>query len=312
MDRRTFALGLAPLLTLAAHPSRARTSPAEVARSPAAPTVLASTGTQRALRRIEAAAGARLGVALLDTATGQRVGHRADERFPMCSTFKFLAAALVLRRVDQGVESLDRPVAIDAARLVTYSPATGRHAGGHMTMGALCEAAVTLSDNGAANLMLESFGGPAGLTRFARSLGDDVTRLDRFETALNEATPNDPRDTTSPAAMLDLMRQLLLGRALAPASRDRLRGWMLGNTTGATSLKAGLPPDWLIGDKTGAGGHGTRNDIAIVRPRGDGAPVLVAAYLTGATALDDAAQRRVLAEVGALLPDFVATASTSG
>jgi beta-lactamase class A len=263
------------------------------------------------LQRIEAASGARLGVALLDTATGRRVAHRADERFPMCSTFKFLAAALVLQRVDRGLESLDRPVAIDAAKLVTYSPATGRQVGGHMTMGALCEAAVTLSDNTAANLMLESFGGPAGLTRFARTLGDDVTRLDRFETALNEAIPGDPRDTTSPAAMLGLMRELLLGRALAPASREQLRGWMRGNTTGATSLKAGLPADWPIGDKTGAGGHGTRNDIAIVWPRGDGAPVLVAAYLTGAAALDDAAQRRVLAEVGALLPDFVTTAAAA-
>lgn len=305
MRRRDFALGLTPLIALAARPSSARTPPGAHAAGSAAPSPQ-ERHTVRALRHIEAAAGARLGVAVLDTASGRRVAYRADERFPMCSTFKFLAAALVLQRVDRGLESLDRPVAIDAARLVTYSPATGRHAGGHMTMDRLCEAAVTLSDNGAANLMMESFGGPPGLTRFAHGLGDDVTRLDRIETGLNEAVPGDPRDTTSPAAMVGLMRELLLGRALSSASRDRLRGWMLANTTGATSLKAGLPGDWRIGDKTGAGGHGTRNDIAIVQPRGDGAPLLVAAYLTGATSLDDAAQRRVLAEVGALLPDFVA------
>lgn len=307
MKRRDFALGMAPWLFLGTRSSSARTPLREAGNSSSA-----ALETHRALRRIEAAAGARLGVGILDTASGRRVAYRADERFPMCSTFKFLAAALVLQRVDRGLESLDRPVAIDAARLVTYSPATGSHVGGHMTMGALCEAAVTLSDNTAANLMLECFGGPAGLTRFARSLGDDVTRLDRIETALNEATPGDPRDTTSPAAMLGLMRELLLGRALAPASRDRLREWLLGNTTGATSLKAGLPAGWRIGDKTGAGGHGTRNDIAIVWPRGDGAPVLVTAYLTGAASLDDAAQRRVLAEVGALLPEFVAAAVTAG
>jgi beta-lactamase class A len=305
MKRRNFALGMAPWPFLGTQSSSARTLLQDGGGA-------ASAETRRALRRIEAAAGARLGVAVLDTASGRRVAHRADERFPMCSTFKFLAAALVLQRVDRGAESLDRPVAIDAARLVTYSPATGRHAGAHMTMGALCEAAVTLSDNTAANLMLESFGGPAGLTRFARSLGDGVTRLDRIETTLNEATPGDPRDTTSPAAMLGLMRELLLGRALAPASRDQLRQWLVGNTTGATSLKAGLPVDWRIGDKTGAGGHGTRNDIAIVWPRGDGAPLLVTAYLTGASSLDDAAQRRVLAEVGGLLPTFVATAATAG
>ena len=308
MERRKFALGLASWPLLGALPASARTPRIEHASRSDADSP-AALETRRALRRIEAAAGARLGVGILDTASGQRVGHRADERFPLCSTFKFLAAALVLRRVDRDLESLDRPVAIRADRLVTYSPATGRHAGGHMTMGELCEAAVTLSDNSAANLMLESFDGPAGLTRFARSLGDDVTRLDRIETTLNEATPGDPRDTTSPAAMLGLMRELLLGRALAPASRERLRSWLGANTTGATSLKAGLPADWRIGDKTGAGGHGTRNDIAIVWPRGTGAPVLVTAYLTGATALDDAAQRRVLAEVGALLPDFVARAA---
>jgi beta-lactamase class A len=305
MIRRKLAAGLAPLLALAALPSLARA----VARAPETdPTAKSladsSVWTHQALRDIEAASGARLGVSALDTGSGRRIAHRGDERFPMCSTFKFLAAALVLHRVDADLESLDRAVDIDAARLVTYSPATQRHAGGRMTMGQLCEAAVTLSDTTAANLMLASVGGPQALTRHARALGDRTTRLDRIETDLNEARPGDPRDTTSPAAMLGLMQKLLIGRALAPASRERLRDWLLANTTGATSLKAGLPTHWRIGDKTGAGGYGTRNDIAIVWPGPGRAPLLVAAYLTGATSLDDAAQRRVLAEVAALLPAF--------
>jgi beta-lactamase class A len=164
------------------------------------------------------------------------------------------------------------------------------------TVAELCEAAVALSDNVAANLLLASFGGPAGLTAFVRSLGDPVTRLDRIETALNEGTPGDPRDTTTPAAMLDAMRTLLVGEALSPGSREQLIAWLVANKTGDQRLRAGMPEGWRVGDKTGTGGHGATNDIAVVWPPGRAA-ILVAAYYAESEA-SDAQRSAVLADVG--------------
>nr|WP_176559905.1 class A beta-lactamase [Pseudoroseomonas rhizosphaerae] len=237
-------------------------------------------GDRRAARR--GGEGHRRGRAGRD---GLRAGHRAAERFPMTSTFKLLAAAAVLRRVDAGQERLDRVLRFSRADLVTYSPVTGPQADGPgMTLEALCEAIVTLSDNTAGNLVLGTLGGPAGLTAFARSLGDTVTRLDRLETALNEAAPGDPRDTTSPEAMLGLIEALTVGEALSAASRDRLVGWLLGSKTGDNRLRAGLPPGWRAAGKTGSGGRNTSNDVGLLLPPDGRAPVLVAVYLTGATA----------------------------
>jgi beta-lactamase class A len=166
-----------------------------------------------------------------------------------------------------------------------------------MTVGELCEAAITVSDNTAGNLLLASFGGPAGLTAYIRSLGDPMTRLDRNEPTLNEATPGDVRDTTTPAAMLGLMRQLLLGTALSPASRERLVGWLVANTTGNARLRAGAPGA-RVGDKTGTGAHGTTNDVGIIWPPGR-EPILVAAFLTN-TPREGAANEAILASVGRL------------
>jgi len=226
-------------------------------------------GLARQLAEIENKVGGRLGVHVLDTADGRRAGHRQDERFALCSTFKFLAAALVLARVDQGEERLDRRVVYSRDELVTYSPATEKHAGTDgMTMAQLCEAAVTLSDNTAGNLMLASFGGPAGLTAYMRSLGDTHTRLDRIEPGLNEARAGDPRDTTTPAAIVGTMQKILLGNTLQPASRARLLQWLDDNKTGGQRIRAGLPAEWKVGDKTGTGENGATNDIAILRPPG--------------------------------------------
>jgi len=256
-------------------------------------------GLAESFARIEAAHGGRLGVAVLDTGSGRQAGHRQEERFPMCSTFKLLAAGAVLARVDEGQERLDRRIRYAKEDLVTYSPVTEKHAGaGGMTVAELCEAAITLSDNGAANLMLDSLGGPAGLTRWLRGLGDDVSRLDRRETELNEARPGDPRDTTSPAAMLADLRALTLGDALSGASRAQLRSWLRGCRTGDASLRARLPQGWQVEDKTGSGANGTRNDVGLLCPPGGRAPVLVAAYLTGSPG-ESAARDAVLAEVGA-------------
>jgi len=254
------------------------------------------------LREIEAASGGRLGVQILDTATGARYGHRADERFSMCSTFKVLASALVLRRVDLGQERLQRHIRYGKEALVEHSPVTQLHVDKGMTLGQLCDATITTSDNAAANLILQSYGGPEALTAYMRSLGDTRTRLDRTEPALNEARPGDPRDTTTPAAMTASLRTLLLGDALSPASREQLAAWMIANTTGDTRLRAGLPAGWRVGDKTGAGARGTNNDVGIVWPPGH-APWLVSVYLTE-TERPKEQRDAALAQVGRLTAEL--------
>lgn len=260
---------------------------------------LADDTTTR-LAELERRNGGRLGVAALDTASGRRVGHRGEELFPLCSTFKFLAAAFVLARVDRGEERLDRRVVFAGKDLVTYSPVTRDHVGpGGMTLAEICDAAVTLSDNTAGNLMLASFGGPAALTAYARSLGDRATRLDRIETELNEARPGDPRDTTTPVAMLGTMQRLLVADVLSASSRDRLIGWLLASKTGGRRLRAGLPADWRVGDKTGSGNNGTANDIAIAFPPGR-SPILITAYYTGSATITNDARNTIIAEAGRL------------
>ena len=239
-----------------------------------------SEGLAGDLAKIERESGGRLGVAVLDTLTGARSGHRSDERFPMCSTFKMLAAGAVLSRVDAGKERLDRRIRFEAHDLMAYSPVTKDRVGGDgMNVSELCEAAMTWSDNTAANLLLASMGGPAGLTEFARSIGDTTTRLDRIEPELNEAVPGDLRDTTTPAAMLGNLRTFVLGTALSEASRDQLTRWLVANKTGDARLRAGLPKGWRVGDKTGSGERGTANDVGIAWPP-NRAPVIVTAYLT--------------------------------
>jgi beta-lactamase class A len=253
------------------------------------------------IRRIEAAVKGRLGVAVTDTAWGARYGYRANERFPLCSTFKFLAAAALLVRVDGGKEKLGRRVVFGAQDLVEYSPVTSKRTGGEgMTVAELCAAAMTLSDNTAANLMLASLGGPAAITAFARSLGDAVTRLDRIETALNEATPGDPRDTTSPASMAANIEKLVLGEVLTPESRKQLVAWMLANKTGDKRLRAKLPAGWRVGDKTGSGAYGTTNDAGVVW-RDGGKPIVVAAYLTETAAPADERDAALAAVGGTLI-----------
>ncbi len=233
---------------------------------------------------IEARLGGRIGVAGLDTGNGKRIDYRAEERFPLCSTFKFLAAAAVLKRVDEKKDKLDRFVSYDAKDLLEYAPVTKAHLGnGGMTLGALCAAAIEQSDNTAGNLLLEAIGGPAGLTNFARDLGDRVTRLDRKEPELNSAIPGDDRDTTTPASMLGDIRQLLVGNTLSASSRQQLEEWLQANETGGAMIRAGIPTNWIVGDKTGRGANGATNDIAIVHPP-DRAPILLTIYCVGSTA----------------------------
>ncbi|MGA9343205.1 MAG: class A beta-lactamase [Rhodanobacteraceae bacterium] len=253
------------------------------------------------LAALEHVHGGRLGVAILDTSSGRRVVWRGDERFLLCSTFKLLLAAAVLRRVDRGVERLDRRIIFGKDVLLEYAPTTKQHVGATgMTIAQLCEAAITLSDNTAANLLLREVGGPAAVTHYARNLGDPLTRLDRNEPELNQLDGD--RDTTTPEAMLGDMHELLLGDALSSASRERLIHWLLGCQTGLQSLRAGLPPGWRIGDKTGQSNGraiGANNDIAIVWPP-DRKPLLVTAYYMTHTT-DVAARRAVLAKVGGIV-----------
>ncbi|VIO69414.1 Beta-lactamase [Bradyrhizobium ivorense] len=241
---------------------------------------------QQAFSRIEQGTGGRLGVAALDSETGLRAGLRGDERFPMCSTFKALASAAVLRRVDRGESSLDQRVRFEAKDILANSPVTKEHVASGMTLAEICEAAITRSDNTAGNMILHEIGGPEGLTSFFRAIGDNVSRLDRWELALNEAVPGDPRDTTSPTAMLKNLQRVLLGDALSATSRKTLTDWMVANKTGDARLRAGVPADWRVGDKTGTGERGTYNDIGVFWPPGR-KPIVVTVYLTGATAPAD-------------------------
>lgn len=197
----------------------------------------------------------------------------------MCSTFKVFAAAAVLKRVDEKKEQLDRFVRYGEAQLLAYAPVTRAHVSeGGMTVEALCAAAITQSDNTAGNLLLEAIGGPKGFTEFARSLGDEFTRLDRIEPELNDVEPGDERDTTTPAAIAEDLQRLLTADVLSQESRARLENWMVENETGAKMIRASVPPVWRVGDKTGRSGKGASNDIAILRPP-TGGPVFLAIYL---------------------------------
>jgi beta-lactamase class A len=209
-----------------------------------------------------------------DIRTGQVVAHRAGEVFAMCSVFKAFTAAAVLAGRNR-CTPLDRLVACPPADLLPDSPRTEEHAGTGMTVDDLCAAAVRYSDNTAGNLLLRQLGGPAGLTRFRRSLGDRVSRLDRWEPDLNTAVPGDPRDTTTPQALGRLLERLALGDALPAADRARLVDWMKGNTTGDKRIRAGLPQGWTVADKTGTGSYAGAHDVGAARTTRNTPVVLV-------------------------------------
>lgn len=271
----------------------------------ALPTNLAqrNAAIQARFRELEAAAQGRLGVHILDTATSLEYGYRSDERFMMLSSFKLLASALVLYRVDAGKESLDRRMPYTAKDLIAWSPITEKHTDGSgMTLAQLCEGTITTSDNTAGNLVLSSYGGPAAFTEFARLLGDNVSRLDRNEPTLNSPTDEGVMDTTSPRAMSHVMHKVLLGDALSAKSRLLLQQWLRANTTGNNRLKAGLPIDWTIGDKTGTNKTDS-NDIAIVYPP-NRPPLLVAAYLAESRASSQV-KDATIAAVGKIVHEVV-------
>ena len=276
--RRTMLTGAATIFLAACTSNGAQTSKI----------VLPSSKEPESFADIESSVGGRFGVFALDTHSGAHLAHRADERFAMCSTFKWVLAAAVLARVDRRELSLDAPISFGERDLLDHAPVTRENvAAGSMSIEALAEAAVTVSDNTAANLLLSTVDGPAGLTRFLRAIGDDVTRLDREEPTLNTNQPNDQRDTTSPRAMATAAKTLLTEDRLSRASRDRLIAWMKACKTGLARLRAGVPAGWAAGDKTGTGERGASNDVAIVWPP-DRAPIVVASYSSDGDATQEA------------------------
>jgi beta-lactamase class A len=289
MHRRSFLAGLAAAACVRA-------------RAAASSTEERLALANKRLAEIEAREGGRLGVFVRDTGTGSTIEHRADEPFPMCSTFKLLASAAALKRVDERGERLDRKIAYGPSDLLEYAPiAKANVAEGGMTVADLCAAAIDWSDNTAANLVLRTIGGPAGFTAFARSLGDNVTRLDRNEPTLNESLPGDPRDTTSPRAMAASMQKVLVGNVLSDGSRGQLQAWLVGDKVGDKRLRAGLPPSWRIGDKTGTGDRGSTNAVAIIWPPGR-APLIATVYYTESSAPMDV-RNAVHKEIGALIAE---------
>ena len=287
----SFALGRRSLILGASATLISRSAFAQTRTEPDATSHLAD---------IEAKLGGRLGLAVLDTVSGKRLSYRCDERFAMCSTFKLLLVADVLSRAGEGRLSLDRHIPYSAADLLDYAPFSREHlAEGSLSIADLCGAALEISDNTAANLLLGLIGGPEGLTDYLRGLGDAVTRLDRNEPDLNNNIPGDVRDTTKPDAMITTMSKILVGNALASSERGRLIGWMQRCRTGLGRLRAGLPSDWTAGDKTGSGNNGAINDVAILWPPGRG-PILVAAYLSGSSS-SAASLSTAHAKIGAII-----------
>jgi beta-lactamase class A len=225
---------------------------------------LEPAGAQARFALLEHRYDARLGVFGVDTAGGRTVRHRADERFAFCSTFKALAAALVLRR--RSPAELETVVHYSSRDLVEYSPITAKHVDTGMTLRAVCDAAVRYSDNTAGNLLLRDLGGPPGFTRALRRIGDPITRSDRLETDLGAALPGDRRDTSSPRALAADLRNVAVGDVLAREQRALLTHWLITNLTGDRLIRAGVPRGWKVADKSGQGGYGTRNDIAVIWP----------------------------------------------
>jgi beta-lactamase class A len=268
--------------------------------SSAAPTAQTDERHDR-LIELERKFDARLGVYARATGTGVTVAHRADERFAFCSTFKGLAAAAVLQR--NPMSHLDTVVTYTRDDLLKNASVTPRYVDTGMTIRQLCDAALRYSDGTAGNLLLRDLGGPAELTAYARSLGDPVTRMDRIEPAITEATPGDPRDTTSPRAFGEVYHRIVLGDALPADKRDFLRDLLERNATpaGAQRIRAGTPQGWRVADKTGTGDYGTLNDIAVVWPP-DAAPLVVAIMSSKATR-DAAYDQALLAEAAAYVMD---------
>ncbi|MEU4701045.1 class A beta-lactamase [Nonomuraea dietziae] len=262
----------------------------------------AEAAARKELRALEVSFKGRIGAYAVDTATGRTIAYRSGERFPLLSTFKAVLAAAVLHKARTSEPGLmDKVVKWTAADLKPNSPVTEKHVADGLTVARLCEAAITLSDNTAANVLLKQIGGPAGLTRYFRTLKDPISRLDRWETELNDWNPKEHRDTTTPAVMARDLRALTTGNALHVKDRERLNAWLIGNKTGDARIRAGLPKSWAVGDKTGTtSAYGAANDIAVVWPGRSGSPIIMSVY-TNRKAANAPADEKVIADTATIL-----------
>jgi len=256
-----------------------------------------------AAKAVERTSGGRCGLALLDTATGQRFSVRGNERFPMCSTFKLALTAQLLHTAEQGRTTLTTAIPITAADMVPHAPFTQPRIGKSATLLDLAAAAMVTSDNPATNLILRHLGGPPAFTAWLRTQGDKVTRLDRVEPMMSEGLPGDKRDTTSPSAMLALAHKLLFGPTLSAGQRQMLIGWMHASETGNDMVRAGLPTGWKEGNKTGSGDRGIRNTISLITPPGR-PPILLTIYIAEAERDIAARNRHHAALARALVQSF--------
>ncbi|MGP4094594.1 class A beta-lactamase [Nonomuraea sp. KM90] len=267
--------------TATAAPAASAERSAPVGFATVQPAPVAAARVKKELRALEASFKGRIGAYAIDTATGRTVAYRSGERFALLSTFKAMACAAALDRARTSEPGLmDKVVKWTAADLKPNSPTTEKHVKDGLTVAQLCQATITLSDNTAGNMVLKQIGGPAGLTRYFRTLKDPVSRLDRWETELNDWTPKDKRDTTTPAAIARDLRLVTAGNALDAKDRERLNAWLVATETGDARIRAGLPKTWTIGDKTGTNSEiGAANDIAVAWPSGrSGAPIILAVY----------------------------------
>jgi len=297
IDRRSTLIGAMSLLAVSCGPRGTSRAPESAAPS-------AAPDLSPLFEALEKRAGGRLGAYVLDTASGLGSGWRTGERFAHCSSFKLSLAAMYFAMADRGEIQLSERLHWAEADVLPNSALTGKHVKDGLTIEELAHVTLVQSDNTAANVLLKRAGGPAALTKFWRSLGDETSRLDRFETDLNMVPPGTELDTTTPAVMAATLAKLTVGDALKPGSSEKLRGWMVETATGAKRLRAGLPKDWIAGDKTGTGiGMGgatdTYVDIAYAGPKGR-KPLVIAAYYNPAQQSDDIsdAAQAVLAEVG--------------
>jgi beta-lactamase class A len=234
---------------------------------------------QEQLTKLESSFGGRIGIYAINTANDEKIDYRADERFPMCSTAKVMVCAAILKSSMKNPDVLQQNIKYTKQDIMAWSPITAKHLTDGMTISELCAAAIDYSDNTAMNLLIKQVGGAQAVTAFARSIGDKKFRLDRDEPELNTAIPGDVRDTTTPESMATSLQKLAMSNILGISQSEQLQTWLKANTTGDTRIRAGVPKDWIVGDKTGTGAYGTNNDIAVIWPP-NCPPIIIAVYTT--------------------------------
>ncbi|TNL13262.1 class A beta-lactamase [Kosakonia cowanii] len=258
---------------------------------------------QKKIEMLENKSGGKLGLTVVDTSDGTTYSWRGDEKFPLCSTSKVMVVAAILKKSESNTNLLAKKITINKSDMVNYNPITSKYIDSSMTITELSKAALQYSDNAAMNKLLSYLGGPRYATQFARTIGDKAYRLDRNEPGLNTAIPGDSRDTTTPSAMAETLNKLILGNALKKEQKAKLTEWMKGNTTGLNSIKAGLPAEWIVADKTGSGDYGTTNDVAVIWPKNH-APVILTTYFTQPEK-DASARKDVLASAAKLIAEAI-------